>query len=81
MSDSPEDPETVEDCRGLLCPIPVIRLASRLGTLPLGRTVLLLADDPQAEDDVRLWCRGHRQEVLGVEREGAVSRIRVRRLC
>lgn len=72
--------EVIEDARGLLCPLPVIKLAARVGAVPPGTTVLLLADDPGALEDVRLWCRGHGQELVGVEREGQVSRIRVRRL-
>ncbi len=71
--------EIVEDARGLLCPIPVIRLARRLEECPVGGTVLLLADDPAAPEDVRLWCRGHRHDLVSSLQEGAVSRIRVRR--
>ena len=48
----------VEDARGLLCPIPVIKLAERLAGVAPGEVVLLLADDPAAEEDVRLWCAG-----------------------
>ena len=73
------DGEIVEDARGLLCPIPVIKLAERVAAVAQGATVLLIADDPVAEEDVRLWCRGHGQELVSVEREGAVARIRVRR--
>jgi len=72
--------EAVEDARGLLCPLPVIKLAERIAGVPPGSTVLLLADDPVAEEDVRLWCRGHGQELVDVTRDGPVARIRVRRL-
>lgn len=71
--------ELLEDARGLLCPLPVIRLARRVQEAPVGATVLLLADDPAAEDDVRLWCRGHGHELVDVDRQGRESRIRVRR--
>jgi tRNA 2-thiouridine synthesizing protein A len=71
--------DVVEDARGLLCPIPVIRLAERVVTVEKGATVLLIADDPAAEEDVRLWCRGHGQELVDVERSGDSARIRVRR--
>ncbi|MFN8180096.1 MAG: sulfurtransferase TusA family protein [bacterium] len=74
-----DDPETVEDARGLLCPLPVIRLAERIRGVPPGGTVLLLADDPAAEEDVRLWARGQGHEVLGAVRQGDSLRIRVRR--
>ena len=72
--------EHVEDARGLLCPLPVIRLERRLRGVALGDTVLLLADDVAAEEDVRLWCRGHGQELLEAVQEGPVARLRVRRL-
>jgi tRNA 2-thiouridine synthesizing protein A len=75
----PPGEDLLEDARGLLCPIPVIRLARRIETAPLGSTVLLLADDPAAPEDVGLWCRGHRQELVSSTLEGSVFRIRVRR--
>ena len=73
------DAEEVEDARGLLCPLPVIRLAARIRRVGAGETVLLLADDPAAEDDVLLWAKGHGHDVLGVGRDGGFLRIRVRR--
>jgi tRNA 2-thiouridine synthesizing protein A len=72
-------PEPVEDARGLLCPLPVIRLAEKMQKVAPGGTVLLLADDPAAEEDVRLWARGQGHEVLETAREGDLLRIRVRR--
>jgi TusA-related sulfurtransferase len=69
----------VVDARGLLCPLPVIRLAERFDDLPAGEGMDLLADDPAAEDDVRLWCRGRGYTVESVSREGRTVRIRVRK--
>jgi TusA-related sulfurtransferase len=74
-----DDTEPVEDARGLLCPLPVIRLAERMRGVPPGGTILLLADDPAAAEDVRLWARGQGHELLGSVREGDLVRIRVRR--
>jgi tRNA 2-thiouridine synthesizing protein A len=53
-------PPTV-DSRGRRCPLPVIDLARAAATLPVGTTVLLLADDPAAALDIPAWCRlrGH----------------------
>ena len=72
--------DVVEDARGLLCPLPVIKLAERIREIDVGEAVLLLADDPAAEEDVRLWCRGQGQELLEIQRDGPRSRIRVRKL-
>jgi tRNA 2-thiouridine synthesizing protein A len=51
---------TVE-ARGVLCPVPIIRLARAAASLPPGSLVELLTDDPAAEHDVPAWCRlrGH----------------------
>ena len=72
--------DAIEDARGLLCPLPVIRLAARMRAAERGATVLLLATDPAAEEDVRLWTRGQGHELVDVSRDGDVLRIRVRRL-
>ncbi|WP_127501242.1 sulfurtransferase TusA family protein [Actinoplanes solisilvae] len=57
--------DLVLDCRGLKCPLPIIRLAQRIGDVPVGGVVRLLADDPAAENDVQAWCRMKSQEYLG----------------
>jgi TusA-related sulfurtransferase len=71
--------ERIEDARGLLCPLPVIKLADCIRCVPGGGTVVLLADDPVAEQDVNLWSRSHGHEVVDVRRDEGFLRIRVRR--
>ena len=53
------------DCRGQRCPLPVIALARRLGELPIGTELTVLADDPAAANDIPAWCRLRGQEYLG----------------
>ncbi|HMB69203.1 MAG TPA: sulfurtransferase TusA family protein [bacterium] len=80
-----ERPETgqagpVEDARGLLCPLPVVRLGRRVAAVEPGTEVLLLADDPMAAEDVRLWAAGAGHELLRVEEEDdGTLRITVRK--
>ena len=45
------------DTKGLLCPLPVLKLRKTLLGLPPGGTVELLATDRQAWDDVAEFCR------------------------
>lgn len=52
------------DCRGLLCPLPVIKLAQALPDVELGDTVTILADDPAAATDIPAWCRMRSQELV-----------------
>jgi tRNA 2-thiouridine synthesizing protein A len=56
-------PDATVEARGVLCPVPIIRLARTAGSLPPGSLVELLTDDPAAEYDVPAWCRlrGHEQ--------------------
>ena len=75
---APADPEgTRVDARGLLCPLPVIRLGERARASAPGTLLVLLADDPQAEEDVRLWCRGAGHEFVSASSEDGFTRIEV----
>jgi tRNA 2-thiouridine synthesizing protein A len=60
-----DTPALTLDCRGKRCPLPVIELARRIGDVPVGAVVSLLADDPAARVDVPAWCRMRGQEYLG----------------
>ena len=57
--------EDALDCRGQRCPLPVIALARRLGELPVGAVLTVLADDPAAANDIPAWCRLRGQEYVG----------------
>jgi tRNA 2-thiouridine synthesizing protein A len=69
------------DCRGLRCPLPVIRLAQRIGEVAVGGTVAVATEDPAARSDVPAWCRMRKQEYIGEEAaaDGAPRHL-VRRL-
>jgi tRNA 2-thiouridine synthesizing protein A len=45
------------DAIGRKCPIPIIMLADQIGSVGLGATVAVLADDPAAFTDIPAWCR------------------------
>ena len=51
------------DCRGLICPLPVIKLAQALPSVAVGDTITILADDPAAATDIPAWCRMRSQEL------------------
>ncbi|MCW2793946.1 MAG: SirA family protein [Nocardioides sp.] len=78
---STSTPELELDCRGLLCPLPVIELARRLGDVPVGATIAVVATDAAARVDVPAWCRMREQEYVGEETaDDGVPRYVVRRL-
>ncbi|MEI5673672.1 MULTISPECIES: sulfurtransferase TusA family protein [unclassified Nocardioides] len=53
------------DCRGMLCPLPVIELGRRYAEVPPGGVVAVVATDVAARHDVPAWCRMRGQEYLG----------------
>ena len=53
------------DCRGWLCPRPIIELAARVGDVEVGAVLAVVATDPAARYDVAAWCRMREQEYLG----------------
>ena len=67
------------DARGLLCPLPILRLARAIRRAPSGTVALLLATDPAAVGDVEAYCRESGNALLGTEREGTQLRFRVRK--
>ena len=58
-------PDVLLDCRGLRCPLPVIRLANAITEVPVGAVVAVVADDPATRADVPAWCRMRGQEYVG----------------
>lgn len=53
------------DCRGVRCPLPIIRLAQRIDEVPVGGILTVVADDPAARPDVPAWCRMRGHEYVG----------------
>ena len=53
------------DCRGMICPAPVIALGRHLADVPVGGTLAVVATDVAARVDVPAWCRMRGQEYAG----------------
>jgi TusA-related sulfurtransferase len=69
------------DCRGMRCPLPIIRLGNAIGDVAVGETVAVVAEDPAARPDVAAWCRMRGQEYVGEDTApDGVPRYVVRRL-
>ena len=64
------------DCRGLKCPLPVLKMEKRLSQLAAGASFVVLATDPMAKIDIPLFCRqnGHSCDVSG---EADVMRFQI----
>lgn len=65
-------PDKVLDCRGMLCPIPVVKTSKAIKELEVGQILQMIATDPGAPPDMQAWTRqtGH-EMVDSYEENGA----------
>lgn len=66
--------DVVIDATDLRCPQPIILLAKRISDIPIGDTLVLLANDPAALFDVPAWCRMTKHELVSNEKSKFVIR-------
>lgn len=70
----------VLDCTGLQCPLPVIKTAQAIKGMEPGQVLELLATDPGVEPDMQAWSSRTGNELLGIERDGDVFHVLIRRV-
>ena len=54
----------VLDCRGTLCPMPVIRLREEIDKLAPGQVIRIIATDPASVQDMPAFARNTGHELL-----------------
>jgi len=75
-----DQPAVEIDCRGQICPRPIIELARHLTDVPVGSVIGVVSDDAAAAHDVPAWCRMRGQEYVGADLAAdGVARYLVRR--
>jgi tRNA 2-thiouridine synthesizing protein A len=65
---------------GLLCPMPVARIAKAIKEVQIGAVIEATATDPGVLIDIPSWARTSGNEVVKMEKEGKLVRFYVRRL-
>ena len=58
------------DVRGLYCPSPVMQTVVELAKMQVGQILVVLADDPAAEDDISDMCRTRGHELVELKKNG-----------
>ena len=72
-------PDLVLDLKGLVCPIPVVKIAGAIKQVEVGGVIEAEATDPGILADIPAWCRSTGNELLGIGREGTTFVFHVRR--
>ena len=44
------------DCKGLSCPMPILKLAKEIKGMESGKVLELLGTDPGSKTDIPKWC-------------------------
>ena len=68
----PEGAETsmVLDLKGLVCPVPVVKVANAIKQIDVGGVIEATATDPGILADIPAWCQATGHELLKIERNG-----------
>lgn len=61
------------DCKGLNCPMPIVRLSQAMRSLASGARLVIEADDPAFRADVEAWVRRFGHTLVSFE-AGSVQR-------
>jgi tRNA 2-thiouridine synthesizing protein A len=68
------------DFKGLLCPMPVVKIAQAMKQVQVGDLIEAVATDPGVMADIPAWARTSGNELVTLEKQDKVFRFVVKRL-
>ncbi|RDE10948.1 MAG: hypothetical protein C4K47_10760 [Candidatus Thorarchaeota archaeon] len=74
------EPAETLDCVGLFCPQPLFQTREAIDKLKVGEILEVLADDPAAEEDLKVFAKRTGNELILYEKqEDGVQRFLIRK--
>lgn len=67
------------DCLGLFCPMPVLKTREAMRQLNAGQVLEMTSDDPASEADMQSWTTRTGNELMEIDRNGAIFRFLIRK--
>lgn len=67
------------DCRGLVCPMPIVRVSRAMKELSAGDTLTVQASDPAFPADLRAWVTKLGHELVSLDEDAAEQRATVKK--
>jgi len=58
------------DAKGLMCPMPIVKLAKKMKEMKVGEVLELIADDVGSKEDVPAWCKRTGNQLVSQKEEG-----------
>ncbi len=72
--------DLVLDLKGLLCPLPIVKLSQTIKDLPIGAVIEGVATDPGVMADVPAWAKASGQELISIEQQGKEYKFLIRKI-
>jgi len=73
------DADVTLDCKGLSCPMPILKLTKSMKSLESGKVLELLGTDPGSKTDIPKWCTKTGNELLSMEDSEGVTKFYIRK--
>ncbi len=67
------------ECVGLSCPMPIVQTSKKMKELEPGQVLEITADDEGIKEDMPAWCNTTGNKFLGMEEEGGIIKVYVRK--
>ncbi len=68
------------DCKGLSCPMPMLKLSKAMKAMNKGEVLEMLGTDPGTKSDLPKWCEKSGNEILHEEAlDGGVFRYLIKK--
>ncbi len=67
------------DCRGLYCPLPIVKTTAEIKQLKQGQILEVVADDKGIKQDMPAWCEATGHELLGIEEADGEIRVYIKK--
>lgn len=68
------------DLKGLLCPMPMVKVSQNITNVPVGGIIRAVATDPGALADIPSWARSTGNEIIKQEKNGSELIFYVKRM-
>ena len=60
------------DCKGMVCPLPIVKTTKKTKEMSSGQTLEVLADDKAFEPDITAWCKRTGNSLVALTENGGV---------
>ena len=72
-------PDVTLDCKGLSCPMPLLKTKKAIGKLGSGQILEILGTDPGTKNDYPGWCTKQGHDFMGFKEESDFIRFFIKK--